>query len=139
MAIQSDSFISSSDFATLKNDIQPVMASVFVPGNVTIPANGYVEWHTDVSAAFSNGSYIRSRNSSTKNGGLWITGLNISYIRTSSAGPYNYTLLTTVYILSSGIIRCKAAVLNPYSLSMPTELGDETINFVINTLVPPFG
>lgn len=137
MSSKPNNLIVSSDFATLKNDPLAIPATLTVPGNVFIPGFGVVEWHTDVSAG-STGSSVRCRIRSSKNAGKWSVGTQLQLLRTSPAGPYPYQVIAYVYVLSPGVLRCGAAILNPYSFTMQTELTNEVIDFSISTFLPPF-
>ena len=135
MTTQPENFIINSDFATLKNDTVAATATVTVPGSVSVPSGGSMEWHQDIPAG-TKGAAIRCRIRSSKFGSRWMASPQVTMTRNGSGGFY--TLVAYVYLVSPGVLRCSASLYNTTGAAMTTEAGTETIDFSISTFIPPF-
>lgn len=131
-------FIQNSDFATLKNQ-GSVFGSVFVPGSVSIPGNGYVEYHTDVSIG-QGGSILRARIRTTRSGNVWLVhpATSESLNGVNSGSPALYTIDSFIWQPSPGILRFQVLIQNPYSSTTTGDAASETFDFFVNTFLPPF-
>lgn len=135
---RAESFILTTDFATLKNDALG-STSTTAPGSVVIPPTAYVEYHADLNIGVL-GSITRIQISSSKNANAIQVTRSVSGFRigTSLGFPAPYGISAFVYRLNPTTIRCQVYIPNPYSDPLTTAIGDETFVFYINTFLPPY-
>lgn len=133
-----DSFIVTTYYPTLKND-GVFDATVAIPSSVSVPRNGYVEYHTDIVAG-TQGAVASARISSSKDSGIWYQAQTIVYTRMGSdiMGPSLYSIAAFVWRPSPTVLRCQVHIPNPLSNTLTGEAGAETISFHVNTFIPPF-
>lgn len=137
MITQPESFISTTDFPTLKNDNRG-SASVVVPASVSIPGNGSLEFHADITIGVA-GAVTQCRIRSSGFSSQWIIGQMLSIIRTgsNSGSPTPYNIYAFIYRTSPTNLRCEVYIPNPYS-TVTTGGAGETIDYFVNTFIPPF-
>jgi len=138
-----ESFTSSTDFATLKNDAR-ASAQVTAPGSQVIPATigvaaSYLEYHADL-AVGAPGAVMRVQIASSKNSNIIQVTQNTGGVRlgTLLGFPNPYNISAFAYRLSPTTVRCQVYIPNPNSDPLTTAAGDETFTFYINTFLPPF-
>lgn len=133
-------FITSTDYATLKNSQTGLTATVTVPSSAVIPAGSYLEWHTDIQIAESC-AMVACRISSSKNSSRWLVGNTTDMIRTGSLSgtPTTYDIFVFVWRVSANTMRFQATINNPtYGSPLTCAAGDETFSLYMYTFVPPF-
>lgn len=135
---KAESFILSTDFATLKNDAA-ASTSVTAPGSATVVGGSYVEYHSDLNIGVV-GSLTRIQVSSSKNSNSIQVTRFVAGSRTGVVlgSPAAYGIYAFVYRLDSDTLRCQVYIPNPYADSLTTEAGDETFTFYVNTFLPPY-
>lgn len=133
-----NSFILTTDFATLKND-DSSSTTVVAPGLAVVPGSSYLEYHSDLGIGVQ-GSITRIQISSSKNSNIIQLTRNVSGSRTGTVLGFStpYSIYAFVYRLDANTIRCQAYIPNPYADPLTTEAGDETFTFYINTFLPPY-
>lgn len=139
MSSHSEQFISSSDFATLKN-YKNGSASVVIPASASIGGSSYVEYHQDLTIGIGS-SLTRSRIRSSRFGSKWLANkMAIFDTRqgTNSGSPAFYSVYAFIWTPSSTTVRCQVYIPNPYSTTTLTSSTAETIDFYVNTFLPPF-
>lgn len=133
-----ESFIANSDFPTLKNDNQDD-ATVVIPASISIPGNGYLEYHTDLPIGII-GAVASARISSDKDSSIWYQAQTVVYTRIGVNGgistPYN--IAAFVWRPSANILRCQVQIPNPHPTMTTGAAVIETISFHVNTFLPPF-
>jgi len=138
-----ESFILTSDFATLKNDSN-VTVSVTVPSSVVIPGSvtavgQYVEYHQD-STSGKQGAISRIQISSSGDSNRIYPARTVSWERLGTVGGvggFSYSVFAFTYRVNPTTVRCMAYIMNPYSTPLTTAAG-ETITFYVATFLPPF-
>jgi len=138
MASQPESFILDSDFPTLKND-NTGSATVVIPGSVSIPGNGSVEFHTDITIGVQ-GAITRGRIQSSANANKWTVGNAASFNRFGSNSGFGalYNVYIFMWRVNATTLRCQVYLPNPYSSTTTGITSSETINFYVNSFIPPF-
>lgn len=129
-----DNFILNTDFPTLKNDNRG-NATVSIPSSITITGNSYAEYHYDLPIGIK-GAICNVRSQSSKNSDKWVSAQGCVFLRTGDIGGYNVAIF--VYRISATTVRCQIYIPNPYNTTLTGESGVETVNFHINTYIPPF-
>lgn len=138
-----ESFIASTDYATLKNDAKGIV-SVTAPGSIVIPGSvgsvgSYVAYQADLVIG-ATAAITRIQISSSKNGNNIQVTRNASGIRTGVSLGFSTIYSTTafVYRISPTTVRCQVYTPNPQADPLTTEAGNETFTFYVNTFLPPF-
>lgn len=131
-------FILNTSYATLKND-DSGSGSVVVPSSVNIAGSGSVSYSTDLTIG-AQGAFTRARIRSSKEGSRWIVANAIGYIRTGTTlgSPAIYDIFAFVWRPNATTLRLQVHIQNPYSSTLTTASGAETIDFFVNTFLPPF-
>lgn len=131
-------FILNTDYATLKNDATG-SGSVVVPGSTNVAGNSSVSYSTDITIG-AQGAFTRGRIRSSKEGSRWIVANAIGYIRTGTTlgSPATYDIFAFLWRPDATTLRLQVHIQNPYSSTLTTASGDETIDFYVNTFLPPF-
>lgn len=133
-----ENFISSTDFATLKNDAYVTFQAV-LPGGQTVPAGGIYNVGFDFTAG-SQGSSERARIASDKEGNVFYSTLQLSTIRFGSTGgsPTTYNSVAYLRRATPTTLRAELVIYNPYSTPLICEATPETFSFEVNTFLSPF-
>lgn len=131
-------FISTTDYATLKNDASTTL-TVVVPGSASMPMNT-VNNYTTTATIGQAGSSIRGRGNSSRNATIWYVANQVSFQRTGtlSGSPTPYTLTAVVYRTAPDTLTLLATIFNPYAGTLTTQSGSETITFEVSTFLSPF-
>lgn len=133
---KAESFILTTDFATLKNDsLVPLSASINVPNAAVLPGNGYLQYSADITAG-TVGAVTRVQMMSTRSAGLIQCSRTIHFTRTN-ASLQTYTVTAFVWRTSPTNVRCQVYIPNPYSFNINLSVA-ETVTFYLNTFIPPF-
>lgn len=128
------SFITTSDYATLKNDAGS-SGTVTVPASFTVGAANTKTYTTNLTLG-STGSINRVQISSSKDSNtIYSTGLH-ARTRTGSLGAY--TIYSFVTRTSATNLQLTCIIPNPYGATLTGASGDETFTFYVNTFLPPF-
>jgi hypothetical protein len=133
----------NSDFATLKND-DSASATVVIPasqnigGSVTA-AGTALDISTDVIVGKA-GAITRTQIASSKDSNKYRASRILSFTRTGTVGGFSaiYSVVVFAYRISATTMRCQVHILNPYTSTLTTASGTETISFDIQTFLPPF-
>jgi len=132
------SFISTSDYATFKNDGSTSTFVVYA-ASTSVAGNGYSIVSADI-AIGKQASINRVQISSSKDSSKRYSSLSLSFNRIGlvggSAAPY--TVVAYMSRTSATNLRCSVYVPNPYSSTLTTATGNETFTFYIDTFLPPF-
>lgn len=136
--VKPSSFITSSDYATLKND-DSTIATVVFPASVAIAGSGSRTETFDVTIG-AKGAINRIQISSSKDSSKRYVTQTLAYTRTGTVGgfPTPYSILAFVSRTSATNLRCTVYVPNPSGSTLTTASGDETFVFYIDTFIPPF-
>lgn len=136
-----ESFISNTDYATLKNDsVIPGILSVILPGGVILSAGQIYTTSTTLSIGTINAS-SRIRVASSKDGGAYYAGLSLVATRTGFiSGPVAvpYSVIAYLSRTSPTVITATISTANPYGENMIMAFGDEIFTFEISTFLSPF-
>ena len=133
-----NSFILNTDYASLKNDATG-SGSVVIPASVNIGNAASVSYSTDLTIG-AKGAFTRARIRSSKEGNRWIIANAVSYIRigTVSSSAAVYEVFAFVWRPNPTTLRLQVHIQNPYSATLTTASGAETIDYYVNTFLPPF-
>lgn len=135
---KAESFIATSDFATLKNDDSETV-SITMPASVVIPAGGSYILNQDISVGLAS-SEQRIRVRSSLLGSQYYNGLLIvNRIATTAFGDALYGVYTMVARISPTVVRCSVVVPNGNIDPITTHNQAETFTFVVNTFLSPAG
>ena len=133
-----ESFILTTDFATLKND-DSVTGSVTLPAQI-LSASQIVTVSQDLEVG-TIGANSRIRIASSKDGNEFYACTILSLIRTGQiSGPLNvsYNVVAFMSRISPTVVRISVSVQNPYAEGMGMAFGSEVITFEISTFLSPF-
>lgn len=131
-----ENFITSSDYATLKNDAVGSL-SVTLPSSTAVPGSTTVSW-TDTITIGTPGSSIRSRVSSTKNGVVYAGNSVSFYSTTGGSGPAaDYYIYTAVHRVSATQVRLTVFIQNSYGSTQTITGLAQTITARVATFLPP--
>lgn len=138
--IYPENFISTTDFATLKND-EVGTITLALPNTASIAASG-VATYSSVLTIGVVGSSVRSRITSTSNTKVFCTG-TVGYSSTTGAtvggvGGFGYDLYVAVHRISPTQIQLSAHIPNPYGSTMDITGLSQTLTATIATFIPPF-
>lgn len=133
-----ENFISTTDYATLKNDGY-ITFSVTLPGGIVVPANDTYTQGQDFTIG-SIGASERARIASSKDGNIFYSTLQLSTLRFGSVLGTPTIYNNNAYLRRSGAntLRAELVVYNPYSDPLITEAGDQVFTFEVNTFLSPF-
>jgi hypothetical protein len=133
----------NSDFATLKND-DSAPATVVIPASQSIggsvsAAGTSLDLSTDVTVG-SAGAITRTQIASSKDSNKYRASRIVSFTRTGTVSGFStpYSVVVFAYRINATTMRCQVHILNPYSSTLTTASGSETISFDIQTFLPPF-
>ena len=131
-------FISSTDFATLKND-GTTDFTLTVPGGTVIAGSGQLLLTQDQTVGVK-GASTRTRIASSKNANrfLIVPVMSMSRQGLVIGNPAFYEVIAYVSRVGPTQLRASVIIRNPYSDSLTCAGGDETFSFHVNTFVPPF-
>lgn len=136
MSSAAESFIYTSDFATLKNDDNGT-TTVTVPGGVSIAGGAVYTISADLTVGSQLGE-ARVRIKSSKQGSQFYLGFfGANRTGTESGFPAPYTLFALVSRISATQVRCTCMIPNPYSGTLTGAAGNETFTFTVNTFISP--
>lgn len=132
-----ESFILTSDYATLKNDAVGSL-TVVLPSGTVIPAGGINQW-SDTITIGTVGSSIRVRLVSTENNVIYSTN-TVGYVHTTGAsGPAtDYLIYATVHRINPTQVRLTVFIPNPYGSDLTVSGMGYTISARIATFLSPF-
>jgi hypothetical protein len=131
-------FISTTDYATFKND-NHTSSSVTFLGSINI--GGAATYSQTLNIAIGQtGAINRIQISSSKDSNRRYSTLSLSYSRNGSSGgsPASYTITVFVSRTSNTNLTLTVYVANPYNTTLTTEGTNETFNFYVDTFIPPF-
>lgn len=134
-----ESFILSSDYATLKNDNKGTVA-ITVPANQSIANNSVLILQASIQIG-TKGAISRSRITSSRYNITSPTPVLITNaIGTYSGHPVNYTIFAFTSRSAADIVTCYVSIagdgFSPGSFT--TANTAETFTFNVNTFIPPF-
>lgn len=136
--LKPNSFTLATDFATLRNDDSGT-TSLVMPGSAILFTSGQITADITVGAPASS---TRVRLNSSRDPNTWLLANGVALNRTgtfvSDGLPAPYTLYVNTYRTSPTVLRLDASLQNPYSETIYTQSGDETITIVVKTLILPF-
>lgn len=130
------SFISSSDYATLKNDGE-VTFTIILPASLFITA-GTTYSLTDTASVGTTGASERAQIHSSKLNKRYICSL-LSVERSGTVGgvPSSYSILASLTRTTGTTLRASVEIFNPYSGALTTASGSELFTFYVRTFIPP--
>ena len=135
-----DTFMLTTDYATLKNSESGLTAQVTVPGSIVIGGAAVYAPFFDIpikeAMAISTGRISSSKNSNRSLIGNATDSMRFGVV-TGIPGAL-YDVYAFLWRVSPNVVRFQALIQNPYSDPLTTEAGDETFTVVFNTFVPPF-
>lgn len=134
-----EKFMSTTDYATLKNDDSAGPVSVSLPAQI-LTADQIVTNSVDIVVGTINAN-SRMRMASSKDGGDYYVTTVMTMNRTGQvAGPTDvpYNVYAYVGRISPTVVRLSIAVQNPYSEGMGMAFGTETVTLEISTFLSPF-
>ena len=126
-----ESFISTTDYATLKNDGTATL-TITLPASVAIASSTNYTLTSDVTVGTA-GSSDRAQIHSSRLNKRYVT--NLLSIDRSGTDPY--TILVSLYRTSATNLRAVVDIRNPYGSTLTTESTAETFTFYVNTFLPP--
>lgn len=132
-----NSFIESSDFATLRNDDNDSF-TVVVPGSVSVAAGAHLTYTNDLEVGTKATSARVKIQSSRAPGDWYITSRGFNRTGTLSGSPFGYTLYVNYYRISATKMRAEVSISNPYGSTLVTQSGAETFTFSVRTMILPF-
>jgi len=134
-----DSFVLTTDYATLKNSQQQLTATITVPSGQVIAGSAYYASFVDVPITASLG-LSAGRISSSKNSNRSLVGNAVDMYRsgTESGFPAPYDIYAFLWRVSPNVVRFQVLIQNPYVGNLTGESGSETFTVVFNTFLPPF-
>lgn len=134
---KAESFILTSDFATLKND-DTKSIDVVLPASVVIAPGTLYNVSADLTIG-APGAEQRVKVKSSRIGAKYFTGMfNSTWEGTTPFGPAIYTSYARAIRISPTVVRCIVTVPNPYPDPLTTGIS-ETFSFIVNTFLPPAG
>lgn len=126
-----ESFISTSDYATLKNDGTATL-TITLPASVGIASSTNYTLTSDVTVGTA-GASDRAQIHSSRLGKRYVTNL----LGVSRSGSDPYTILVSLYRTSATTLRAMVDIRNPYGGTLTTEATAEVFTFYVNTFLPP--
>lgn len=135
---KADNFISSTDYASLKNDGY-ITFSLTLPGDITVPGNGTYTQSQDFTIG-KVGASERVRIASSKDGTVFYSALQLSTLRfgMTDGSPTIYNNNAYLRRSSPTTLKAELVIYNPYSTPLITEAGDQVFYFEVNTFLSPF-
>jgi hypothetical protein len=133
-----ESFIASSDYATLKND-GFITFSLTLPGGIVVPGSTNYTQGQDFTVG-KIGASERARIASSKDGNAFYSTLQLSTLRFGSTAGSPTIYNNNAYLRRSGpnTLRAELVIYNPYTDPLVTEAGDQVFTFEVNTFLSPF-
>lgn len=131
-----ESFISSTDYATLKNDGNGT-ATLTVPASQTVGSGGVYRIEASVAVGTAGASERAQIHSSVL--GQRFVGSVLSVSRTGVAGGSSspYTILAHLYRSSATTLTAVVEIRNPYGSTLTGFATAETFTFYFSTFIPP--
>ena len=131
-------FISTTDFATLKNDAGG-NGAVTVPSGTSVAGSGAYYNSVDLTIGVA-GSIVRGQIASSKASGDFYSSQIMSMGRTGTVDGYSatYSIYAFFYRTSPTNLRLQVFIPNPYGSTLTGAAGDETFTFFASTFIPPY-
>lgn len=134
---KAESFILTTDFATLKND-NTKSIDVVVPASVVIAPGTLYNVSSDLVIGVT-GAEQRIKVKSSRIGAKYFAGMfNVTWEGTTPFGPAIYTAYARAVRVSPTVVRCIVTIPNPYPDPLTTGIS-ETFTFIVNTFLSPAG
>lgn len=132
-----ESFILTTDYATLKNDAKTTL-TITLPGSQNITA-GNTLLLTATATIGVAGASERAQIYSSKLTYYW-AGNIVSIARDGLVGgsPSSYNTVAELYRSSATQVTAQVSIFNPYAGTLTTEAVDEVFTFAVATFIPPF-
>ena len=133
-----ENFISTTDYATLKNDAT-ITFQVTIPGGTVILGGGTYNLGQDFTVG-SIGASERAKIASSKDGNIFYSTLQMSTVRVGTVLGFPAVYNTNAYLRRSGpnTLRAELVIFNPYSDPLTGEAGDQVFTYEVNTFLSPF-
>ena len=125
-------FILTTDYATLKNDTDNIV-QITVPANVVIPANSFLQFTADITAA-QPGAIVQTQVGDSFMGQVLVGNQVVFHHDTFD--PYDVFCL--VYRPNALTLRCVVYLPNPYGTPTTGINQAVTYTFYVDTYLPPF-
>lgn len=136
-----ESFIATTDYATLKNDNFGIIQVTFPGGQFFTPGEEKIVTQS-IELGTRNAS-VRSRIASNQSGNRFYACSSLSCNRTgwtdgAPPPPVGYTILGTLVRTSPTTLEARVSVWNPYVGNLAIPAIDEVFTFEVSTFLSPF-